>query len=282
MNKIALILLNYNSWQLSIKFLDSISKIDMFQDVYKIIVDNKSNNDSVIKIAEYIDRKKDYVLLENETNAGYAAGNNLGLRHALKLGFDYAIVVNNDIIFNDSSLIYNALNVFKEIPEVACVSPRVFLPNQKEANKNLKVKKIWYETFGAFQYRSLTNKYKEEVTNSGVKYCYNYRPQGCCMLVDLKKLEEIDFLDENTFLYMEEPILAERLLKKKYRSVCLLDNSIIHNHKSTTKTFLSLRKYKNIYLKSAKYYYKRYLKMNPLTILICQIFNIIKIYTGVL
>ena len=35
------------------------------------------------------------------------------------------------------------------------------------------------------------------------------------MMVDLDKMNEVDYFDEKTFLYCEEPILAERLLKKK-------------------------------------------------------------------
>ena len=282
MKKIALILLNYNSWNLSIKFLNSLKKLKTFNNVYKIIVDNNSNNDSVTMLSKFVENSTNMKLISNNKNGGYAYGNNIGLRAAIKMGFEYAIIVNNDIEFLDDTFIPNAFQIFDSNSSIACISPIVILPNGKEANKNLVKKGLWYETLGSLSYKATSKKYKKLTTNNGIPYCVNYRPQGCCMLVDLKKMEKINFLDEHTFLYMEEPILAEKMIKASYLSICSLDNKIIHNHKSTTGSILNKNKYLKIYLSSSYYYYKKYLKMNMLSIMFCQIFNIIKIYIGVL
>ena len=282
MNNIALILLNYNSWSLSIKFLNSLNKLKTFKNIYKIIVDNKSTNDSVEKLYNYANDSQNIKIISNNKNGGYAYGNNIGLRTAIELGFDYAIIVNNDIEFLDDNFIESALNIFNSNKSIACVSPIVLLPNGKETNKNLIRKGVWYETFGSFKYKKLSNKYERLTTKSGISYCINYRPQGCCMIVDLQKMKEINFLDEHTFLYMEESILAEKILNAGYLSVCSLENKIIHNHKSTTSSIFKKNKYLKIYLSSSYYYYKHYLRMNKLSILLCQLFNIIKIYVGVL
>lgn len=59
------------------------------------------------------------------------------------------------------------------------------------------------------------------------------RVYGCCMLLRNSKMQEIDCLDERTFLYGEEEILAERMLKAGSYSYYDADVSVIHNESSS-------------------------------------------------
>lgn len=108
-------------------------------------------------------------------------------------------------------------------------------------------------------------------------YAYVYRPQGCCMVVDLKKINEVDYMDEYTFLYYEEPILAERLLMKKYRCACCLEAKVIHDHSRTVRSVLKKGKIIKTQNNSFKYYLKKYRKFNMLAVKLCEIFNVFKL-----
>ena len=60
-----------------------------------------------------------------------------------------------------------------------------------------------------------------------------YRVYGCCMLLKNKAMDAVDCMDERTFLYGEEDILAERLLNKEYHSYYVASVSITHNESSS-------------------------------------------------
>jgi len=51
-----------------------------------IVVDNASTDDSVSKIQSY---KSQVKIIKNKENLGFAGGNNVGIKYALKLGMDY-------------------------------------------------------------------------------------------------------------------------------------------------------------------------------------------------
>ena len=116
-NKIAIIILNYKSWGETVKEADLCN--DLLHIDYKdiVIVDNASPNNS----AEMLERERknrNYVFLKSNTNAGYAAGNNIGMRYAYNKGYKYAWILNNDIIIDDVQIITKIIDVFeKEIIE---------------------------------------------------------------------------------------------------------------------------------------------------------------------
>ncbi len=107
-------------------------------------------------------------------------------------------------------------------------------------------------------------------------YAFVYQPQGCCMMVDLKKMKEFSFMDENTFLYGEELILGERMIEKDYKCVCCLKCDVIHNHSKTVKSVLSKRRILKINNESLNYYMKNYRQFNAFQRYICLLFNSMK------
>lgn len=270
-NKLAIIILNYNSWQDTLNeamLCNSLMKVD-----YKniIIVDNSSPNDSVEHL-ESESLKKNFIFLKSKLNCGYAAGNNIGLRYAFNHGFKYAFILNNDILIKDSNLINKLLDVFRQDSNVAVVNPDVYSTDGHLFNRDVKRPTFYDYTIGLISYKKKGRDIKK-INNYG----YIYRPQGCCMIVDLMKLSEIDYLDENTFLYWEEAILAERLLKKGYLCACNFSTSIVHNHSKTVKSTFNIKRIININNNSFSYYLKMYRNYNNLQIKICCFFNSLKL-----
>lgn len=269
-SELAIIILNYISWQETIKEADlcnSLLHID-YSDI--IIVDNASPNNSAEKL-EKEQLNKNYILLKSNKNAGYAAGNNIGLKYAFKKGYKYAWILNNDIIIDNKHIINDLLDIFKKDDSVAVVNPDIYAPDGHMFNRDTKKPTFFDYTFGMIRYRK-----KGRVTQNLGGYTYIYRPQGCCMMVDLKKMDEIDYMDEHTFLYVEEPILAERLLKRNYRCACCLDSKIIHNHSTTVKSVFAKNKIIKMNNESFKYYLKEYREFNLIQIKLCCLFNYIK------
>ena len=245
--KVAIIILNYNTWKETLDEISLCSTVLKIQYPDIIVVDNASSNDSAFRLQEESLKSK-FVFLQSEKNKGYSAGNNIGLRYAYNKGYDYALILNNDILFDDAELIEKMTNIF-----------------------SAKKPTFFDYTLGAFAYKN-----KGRIIDDLGGYAYIYRPQGCCMMVDLKKMDAIDYMDEHTFLYLEEPILAERLLKLNYKCALCTTSKIVHNHSATVNSVLDKKNRSHIVNSSFRYYLKEYRHFNSLQTNICIFMNYIK------
>lgn len=272
MRELAVIILNYKTWRETLEEIQEVHSKECiaYEDI--IVVDNASPNESYQQL-ELSSAQIGFVLIRSEQNKGYASGNNIGLRYSLDKGYKYAWILNNDIILNADQCVSKMISILKKNEMLAVVNPDVYSPEGKLYNRDA-VRPTFYDlTFGMVSYRTKGR----QITDEG-GYAYIYRPQGCCMLVDLEKLSEIDFMDEYTFLYCEEYILAERLLEKRYLCACCTSTKIIHNHSKTVKSSItrySLVKIKNV---SFKYYLKEYRHFGKMKVFICMCFNALKIW----
>ena len=268
---VAVIILNYKSWR------DTLKEAQMVHDLYHlqwnqiIIVDNASPNES----EEMLKKKPigNYFFIETGENKGYAAGNNAGLKYAYANGYKYGWILNNDIEMADPSLLSEIISVFTKDPLVAVVNPDIYSPDGHLFNRDANKANFYDMTIGMINYKK---KGRELVDLGG--YGYIYRPQGCCMIVDLQKMNDVDYMDEHTFLYCEEAILAERLLKKEWRCACALTTKVIHNHSKTVKSSLGKWKVIRTQNKSFNYYLKEYRGFSLLERSICTLFYSVKNY----
>lgn len=267
---VAIVILNYHSWQDTL--LEAKTVHDLFSLKWEqfIIIDNASPNES----SEMLQKKEigDYHFLKADKNDGYASGNNIGLRYARMLGFQYVWILNNDIVIENSNLLSDMLCIMETDDSLATVNPDIYSPNGKMFNRDSKRYSLYDLTVGMMAYKEKGRRLKDL---GG--YGYVYRPQGCCMLLDLDKLQQVDYMDERTFLYWEEMILAERLLSFNYRCACAFNLRVIHDHSKTVKTILGKWRIMKTQNDSFCYYLRKYRKFNVLAKALCVMFQSIKI-----
>ena len=79
---------------------------------------------------------------------------------------------------------------------------------------------------------------------------------GCCLMLKMNFLREINYLDETTFLYSQEAILSKQVIKKKGHIVFDPSIEAIHAHKASEKGNSSKRMM--FFIKSRLYYLKKY------------------------
>lgn len=272
MDGVAIVILNYITWEETLKEVQLVKEIiDKNSISYEIIViDNCSPNDSYEQLSKHTEH---FTLIKSEKNGGYAAGNNVGIKYAYEKNYKYTWILNNDILFEDKDILSKMLNVFTIDGNIAVVSPDILSPEGYLFNRDAIRPSVYDMTFGAFAYKKKGRAEKEAEKG----WLYVYRPQGCCMLIDTCKAAEVDYLDEYTFLYCEEPIFAERLLNKGYVCACCSDTSIIHNHSYTVKKALSKVKYIKSNMNSFTYYLKEYRKVGILSRMVCKFFYMLKL-----
>ena len=169
------------------------SCIESIEKSIKIIVIENSNDE---KLKEEIHSKYQNVeCILSKENLGYGAGNNLGLS---RVETSYALIVNPDVTLNTDTVkkFFLSINNLEDFGIVAPISQ-----NEKYNNFNIN-----------------DDKEIKEVDNV----------KGFAMFLNMKTLKQINFFDNNFFLYFEEIDLCRRL--KKNNSKIFIDPTIKVSH----------------------------------------------------
>ena len=264
MQELAIIILNYNTYEMTINLVNTLVQICSHDTCKIIVVDNASPNESAEKLQEEANNTQKYVFLDSKINGGYASGNNIGLRYAVKHGYKYSLLLNNDIEIDSYSHIQNMLELMEADKSIGAVSPRIVgKDGKKDPPIYFKKPSFWDLSFG-IKYNNRQRYLFDENRNVSI-----YAPRGSCMLLRNESIERIGFLDESTFLYYEEPILAERL--ERIGKTCWLcgDSCVIHNHAVTISKAINKERIIKTISDSYEYYLSEYRKFNRIQIAIC-------------
>lgn len=242
--KVSIIILNYNTYSESIKLAEMLYECLEYSNYEIIIVDNNSTNESDGKLQQYAKYKK-CIYIHNEKNLGYAAGNNVGIKYAINNGAKYSLIINNDIEILDVHFLRKLVKFMEDGNGVAAVSPAVIKMDMTEDLPNSFRPNFWDLSFGCVAF---SQKRKKQSLYDNMKV---YKVKGCCMLLNNKDITSINYLDEDTFLYYEEDILAERLLNIYKECWSVRTAKVLHNH---CKTVMSTIKKDGIISNSLKSY----------------------------
>ena len=210
---LAFIILNYNRYDETITCIDSIQKTTKSQ--YRIVVvDNESKNDSFEILQKKYRNVAGIDVIRSGYNYGYAIGNNIGILQANKYGFDYGIICNTDVIFQEGAAdtMVDALECNKNCLVIA---PEIF---------DIQLNKQYAHKFEELTYRKLTcslsflgllnrNKSYKKLTGFGInEESVVVSASGCCFAFSRELLDNNGLLfDPHTFLGYEEAILSLRV-----------------------------------------------------------------------
>ena len=93
--KIVVVILNYKTYEMTLKLIKNIERIKGNEKVDIVVVDNASPNESADILRTESNDSHRFALLKNDINSGYAAGNNVGIKYAVENGAEYILVSNN-------------------------------------------------------------------------------------------------------------------------------------------------------------------------------------------
>lgn len=262
--KVLVVILNYKSYDLTLKMVESLQK-DLDYDNYSImVIDNASPNESE-KVLYKESQQMNFRFIENKTNKGYAAGTNVGIRYGVDNGYKYTWIINNDLILTDKEVLTKLVEIAEKEENVACIGPKITDINGSVIAPYVDRPTLWSQTIGIGVEKKKRMKHR---FRSGMVY----RVYGCCMLVKNNAMQKINCMDERTFLYCEEDILAERLLKIGAYCYYCADAEIMHLESMTiNKEHGSRSKSKiDIMMKSMNLYLKEYRKYGIFSCFMCK------------
>jgi GT2 family glycosyltransferase len=215
--QVTCVVLNWNGWRDTIDCLDAL-KESAYPSLRLIVVDNGSTDDSVARIRT---AHPDVLLLQAESNLGFAGGNNIGLRHALSHGADYVWLLNNDTTpdRNALSTLVRKAGEDKAIGAVASVCYYAASPAKVEAWAGARVN-LW------IGYGRNTREPRQDDWFDSLN--------GTSMLIARAALEDVGLLDEGFFLYWEDTEFSIRLRKRGWRIAAAPDSRVLHKVNAST------------------------------------------------
>ena len=256
---VIVVILNWNGGADSIACVESLLHSSYLN--YKIvIVDNGSTDGSVKRIHEAF---PELTILETGANLGFAAGNNRGIRYAMDNDAEYVLVLNNDTTIPQNT-IQELIDFAEKNPDAALIGPEISdamtgefldLPMLRPIN-------VWSILF-------TKSPIQRVIRRTGLYKRFFYRGRtpnevyaihGSAMLFRASTLRDVGMFDEQTFIYWEEFILAEKLRKAGLHTYVLPSARIIHKGSSSIAKIGASRFLEN--MKSEKYFFDNYLNLS--------------------
>ena len=258
--KNAIVILNYNDSKTVIEYINLIKN---YKNIDKIlIVDNCSPDGSYEKLKKYKD--KNIEVIKTDGNKGYAYGNNYGVHYLEKSGeqYDYITISNPDIFIEDDT-IGKLIDFLDKNEEVAIASPTMYMLDgkasplagwkERKLDSDVRDSNMWMT-------RRKNKPHVECYPKSHFKGNVSYVDcvPGSFFMIRYDAFKDVDYFDENTFLFFEEDILGKKLKNKGYK-VAVLNKLRFTHFESVTinKNLKYLKKYKTLQ-KSKRYYHKTY------------------------
>lgn len=218
--KIAIIIINWNTFQLTFNCLKSLEACS-YNNKSIFLVDNGSIDGSGDKIALEFPEVN---YIKNEKNEGFTGANNLALKAILEQDFDYVLLLNNDTEVKPNFLSLLEAKMDSD-NKLAATQPLIL---------NFKNKDTIWNAGGSFNtFFGLTKtRLKGMIFNPQLNIETSTQwITGCCILVKTSVVKQVGLLDNRFFAYFEDVDWSIRMTNLGYE-LAVVPESIIYHHTS--------------------------------------------------
>jgi len=229
LQRVAIIYLAYNSRPYLEEVTASVEKLNYPKEkIDFIIVDNDSPDKSAEMVREFVLPKSGKSLpkvtfFPNPVNEGFAAGNNIGIEHALLDGSDYIFLLNNDAKFHPDAL-KEAVERAESDASIGSVQSLMLLW-QDEGIVNSTGGMVHFLGFGFVRHNG--RRVEEITVLDGEEIAY---ASGAAVLYRASVLREVGLLDPELFLYHEDLELGWRIRLHGFRNVLSKTSIVYHKY----------------------------------------------------
>ena len=261
MNKIGIILVNYNGYLDTVECIKSVLSSD-YQNYEIFTIDNAS---TVIPQKEQLDYiKENSFYLRNAKNAGFSGANNIGIKIAIEHGCDYILLLNNDTVVLKDTL-SQLMNTIIKNKNYGIVTGKIYYYYDK--------KLIWSAGGEYNRYTGITTQYggtDSEENNLSRLITF---ATGCLMLIPVTVINKVGGLSESFFLYSEDTDYSQRVLDANFK-IYYNSNAVIYHKVSASIGNMSYAQERYM-ARNNMYMIKKYGKLRPVTdiIFICHMFK---------
>ncbi len=226
--RIFVIVLNFRHPGDTIRCLASLRRSDERQ-IYPVVVNNESGGDDADRLRHALG--PGVPVLESPSNVGYAAGNNIGIRHALERDADYVWILNPDTEIERSTL-QLMMATMSSRPDAGTVGTLNLVGDSSPPIIQFAGGRIDWDAGAVTESigmgRPLTSRPRRE------PYDVDY-VAGTSMLIRRRVFDDVGLLPEQYFLYFEETDFQVRAAKQGWKSVMNPLARVWHYQRSATR-----------------------------------------------
>ena len=228
--KLAIVLVNWNSFDLTRDTLASL-QLTHYKNYDCIVVDNGSVDNSAEQLAAAF---PEMILLKAGTNKGFTGGNNIGMQYALDKGYEYIMMLNNDVEV-DPHFLNPLIQKLEEDENIGAVQPLIYFHH----DKNL----IWNagSSFNPFLGICATPNYNQQDPShaqTSIQKPIDWIT-GCAFMIRASVLKQVGLLKEGFFIYYEDVDLSFRIKAAGHRLAYVPSAVVYHiagmSHKTKEK-----------------------------------------------
>ncbi len=214
---VAAVVVNWNGREVLAQCLESLIHSDQ-EGLAIYVVDNASTDGSAEMLGE---RFPSVRLIRNERNDGYAAGANAGVERVRADGFDYALLLNNDLELAPDA-VSALMRAAAGHPGAAFLGPLIYYHDRPDV--------IW--SFGG-TVSFLTGDIRhvglrERDTGQYEEIRRADYVTGCAMLVSLEAVGKIGLMDTGYFMYNEDTDWCMRATRLGYDVLVVPEAKVWH------------------------------------------------------
>ncbi len=223
---LSVIIVSWNTRELLLGCLRSLPWREPGLRLEVIVVDNASSDGSVAAVEEAF---PDATVIRLDTNAGFAAGNNAGMRRARGR---YIALINSDVLVLPGCL-ESLVAYIDRHPEVGIAGPKILWPDGRLQDSCRRFPGLWNNFCQTTGLRTL---FPTRAFFSGEHMMYFKHDRivavdylvGCFLLVRHEMINDIGLMDERFFMYAEEVDWCKRAATGGWDVVFYPDASAIH------------------------------------------------------
>jgi hypothetical protein len=221
MKDLSIVIVSYNTKELTFQCLASIYKYTKNIDFEVIVVDNNSTDGTAEYIKEHFPKA---TIIENKKNIGYGAANNLGMK---KAEGKYLLLLNSDTKIKDN--VFNKMcKYINKQKDIDVVGPKLLNKDdsaQPSAGRDFTPLNVFLMLFG---FDSLMRTSPEQIKE--VDWIV-----GACFMLKKEVFQQTKGFDEDFFMYVEEVEWCRRIREQGYRIVFNPDFSLYHFERGSSK-----------------------------------------------
>ena len=221
-SEVGVVILNCNNTRLTEDCIEALEKSD-YGSLEVSVVDNGSTDGSADAIAA---RYPGITLIRNSANLGFAEGSNQGIRHAMRKGAAYVLLLNNDAIVDKrmiSCLVQTAVTHKNRV----AVSPKMYDGYRQRRLWFVYGKtNLWTGVFSNPAYDAPATTLFDPVIP--MEYA-----SGCCILIPREVVSAVGGFDSRFFAYCEDVDWSIRTRRAGFGLLCDTRAELWHCTSST-------------------------------------------------
>ena len=232
-NRVAIVVLNWDGAKIIGKCLDSLAK-QSYKSYKIIVVDNGSTDNSKEVLVKYQNNLADKIhVIYNHKNSGFAGGVNIGIKYATANNFDAVALFNNDATA-DEGWLFALVNILSNHEDVG-ISTGLLLHDDR---KTIDSTGDWYSVWGLAFPRS-----RDKEASNAPKSGYVFGATGGASLYRIEMLKDVGLFDEDFFAYYEDVDLSFRAQLKGWKVYYTKDAIAYHKRGVTSSRIKGFDKY---------------------------------------